>query len=95
LSIPTPQFLTLFREQLLSPLAIFQFFTSALWMMDEYWQYFMFSVLNIFIFESTTVWQRLRTMATLSGMSTKPYAVFVFRNATWQTVSSLDILPGV
>lgn len=94
LSIAQPQFLDLFKQQLLSPLAMFQFFTSALWMMDEYWQYTMFSILNIFMFESTTVYQRLRTMKTLSGMSTKPYAVHVYRSNSWTTISTLDLLPG-
>ena len=93
LSIATPQFLDLFKQQLLSPLAMFQFFTSALWMMDEYWQYTMFSLLNIFMFESTTVYQRLRTMKTLSGMSTKPYAVWVYRSSIWVQISTLDLLP--
>lgn len=94
LSIATPNFFTLYREQLLRPLSMFQFFTSALWMMDEYWQYTMFSLFNIFLFESTTVWQRLKTLKTLSGMSTKPYDVFVYRNRRWESVSTLDILPG-
>eukprot|EP00041_Stephanoeca_diplocostata_P039356 m.1618071 g.1618071 ORF g.1618071 m.1618071 type:complete len:1536 (+) comp25376_c1_seq1:138-4745(+) len=94
LSIATPNFFTLYREQLLRPLSMFQFFTSALWMMDEYWQYTMFSLFNIFLFESTTVWQRLKTLKTLSGMSTKPYDVFVFRNRRWESISTLDILPG-
>ena len=47
LSVKTPSFVALFKEQLLSPLAMFQFFTSALWLMDEYWQYCLFSLLNI------------------------------------------------
>ena len=73
LSIKTPGFLELFLVQLLTPVAMFQFFTSALWLLDEYWQYTMFSLFNIMMFESMTVFQRLQTLKTLSGMSTKPY----------------------
>ena len=34
LSVPTPRFVDLYVEQLLSPLVIFQLFTSALWLLD-------------------------------------------------------------
>lgn len=94
LSIRQPNFIDLYKQQLVSPLAMFQFFTSALWMMDEYWQYTLFSLFNILMFESTTVWQRLRTLKTLSGMSTKPYQIYVYRDSTWISVTTLDLLPG-
>ena len=35
LSIASPKFLDLYKEQLMSPIAMFQFFTAFLWMMDE------------------------------------------------------------
>eukprot|EP00038_Savillea_parva_P008274 m.175862 g.175862 ORF g.175862 m.175862 type:complete len:1518 (-) comp14065_c0_seq1:304-4857(-) len=94
LSIRPPGFLELYRAQLLKPVAMFQFFTSALWLLDEYWQYTLFSLFNILMFESMTVFQRLQTLKTLSGMSTKPYPVYVYRERTWQQVSTLDLLPG-
>ena len=50
LTIPTPKFFDLYKEQLLAPLAIFQFFCAVLWMLDEYWQY------TLFTFGSST-WQ--------------------------------------
>ena len=34
ISVPTPRFVDLYVEQLLSPLVIFQLFTSALWLLD-------------------------------------------------------------
>ena len=36
LAIAQPKFLDLFKQQLVSPIAMFQFFTSLLWLMDEY-----------------------------------------------------------
>lgn len=35
LAIAQPKFLDLFKQQLVSPIAMFQFFTSLLWLMDE------------------------------------------------------------
>ena len=36
--IPMPTFLALYKEQLSSPIAIFQLFCCVLWMLDEYWK---------------------------------------------------------
>jgi cation-transporting ATPase 13A1 len=94
LAVAPPNFIALYKQQLLSPLAMFQFFTSALWMMDEYWQYTLFSVFNILMFESTTVFQRLKTLNTLNGMSTKPYPIKVWREQQWQEISTEQLLPG-
>ena len=35
LSVPTPRFIDMYIEQLLSPLAMFQIFTSVLWLLDS------------------------------------------------------------
>ena len=51
-------------------------------MQDEYWQYTLFSLFNVLMFESTTTFQRLRTMKTLNSMSSKPYHVFVYRHGS-------------
>ncbi len=84
----------MYKEQLLSPIAMFQFFCSVLWMLDEYWQYTMFTLFSICLIESGTVFQRQRTLGTLSGMSTKPYDLYVFRAGAWSMITTEDILPG-
>jgi len=54
----------------------------------------LFSLFNILMFESTTVFQRLKTLNTLNGMSTKPYMIQVWREMQWQTISTEQLLPG-
>lgn len=71
-------------EQLLSPIAMFQVFCAVLWLMDEYWQYTIFSIFSVLMLESTTTFQRLRTFSTLHGMCPKPYPLQVFRGGRWQ-----------
>eukprot|EP00930_Biecheleria_cincta_P017486 TRINITY_DN13893_c0_g1_i1.p1 TRINITY_DN13893_c0_g1~~TRINITY_DN13893_c0_g1_i1.p1 ORF type:complete len:1361 (+),score=242.90 TRINITY_DN13893_c0_g1_i1:164-4246(+) len=94
LTIATPRFLDLYKQQMMSPLVVFQFFTSILWMLDEYWQFVMFNMGMILMLESTTVFQRIKTFGTLNSMSSKPYRINVFRNKEWQEISSLELLPG-
>lgn len=72
LTIKPPRFLQVLGEQLLAPLAMFQFFCAFLWMLDDYWQYTMFTLVSIVMLEFTTSFQRLRTLKTLRNMCTKP-----------------------
>jgi len=92
--LPRATFLQLFKKQLMSPLAIFQFFCTALWMLDTYWKYTCFTLLSILGFEASTAFQRLKSIATLRGMGTKSYNVFVFRQGSWQEKPIEDLLPG-
>jgi hypothetical protein len=60
-----------------------QVFCAVLWLMDEYWQYTIFSLFSVLMLESTTTFQRLRTFSTLHGMCPKPYPLKV-RRAEWE-----------
>lgn len=92
--LPRPAFIDLFKEQLMSPLAIFQFFCMVLWAADSMWRYTGFTLLSILGFEASTAFQRLKSMATLRGMSTKSYNVYVYRENSWQEKPIDEILPG-
>eukprot|EP00929_Paragymnodinium_shiwhaense_P113015 TRINITY_DN81280_c0_g1_i1.p1 TRINITY_DN81280_c0_g1~~TRINITY_DN81280_c0_g1_i1.p1 ORF type:complete len:1486 (+),score=495.64 TRINITY_DN81280_c0_g1_i1:141-4598(+) len=92
--LPKPTFWQLYKAQLLSPLAIFQFFCTALWMLDTYWKYTCFTLLSVLGFEASTAFQRLKSMATLRGMSTKSYNVYLYRQQKWEEHPIEDILPG-
>lgn len=94
LSIALPNFLELMQVQLLSPIAVFQLFTAALWLLDAYWQYTAFTLVSILMLESGTVYQKTRTLKTLDSMCSKPYMINVYRNRRWDKVSTEDLLPG-
>ncbi|KAF9098989.1 hypothetical protein BGX23_004524 [Mortierella sp. AD031] len=92
--IPLPKFVELFKEHAVAPFFIFQIFCVALWCLDEYWYYSIFTLVMLVIFESTVVWQRLRTIGEFQGMSIKPFHVNVRRNGTWINIMSDELLPG-
>ena len=94
LSIKLPNFVDLMQVQLLSPIAVFQLFTAALWLLDAYWQYTMFTLVSILMLESGTVYQKTRTLKTLDNMCSKPYFIHVYRNRRWDKISTEDLLPG-
>merc|ERR1719265_2634150 len=62
--------------------------------MDEYILQTMTQIVFILMFESSTVFQRQRTMKMLNGMTVKPFDVKVFRNGYWTELSTSDLLPG-
>lgn len=79
LSLPTPSFIELLKEQLTRPLAIFQVFCALLWLLDEYWTYTMWTLVSVVVFEAVTVFQRTKTQTMLGGMAPKPSSVYVYR----------------
>ena len=94
LAIKQPTFVELMVDQLLSPIAVFQVFCSVLWLLDAYWQYTVFTVFSIVMLESTSAFQRLKTLQQLSGMSSKPYPVKVYRMGKWHDMMTEELLPG-
>ncbi|CAM9233654.1 unnamed protein product, partial [Hapterophycus canaliculatus] len=100
-----PKFLDLYKAQLLSPFTIFQarrscsccksaLFSTALWLLDSYWQYFMFTLFMIASFEATVVMQRLKNLQTLKGMGNDVVNLKVFRAGRWQASTTEELLPG-
>ena len=94
LAVRVQPFPEILRGQLLKPLAIFQFFSCLLWMLDEYWQYTIITLITIVMMESTTAFQRSRTLNQLRGLSPKPYPIFVFRDREWKLLTTEGLLPG-
>ncbi|KAJ1829546.1 putative cation-transporting ATPase 1 [Coemansia sp. RSA 2599] len=92
--IPVPTFIELFKEHAVAPFFVFQVFCVGLWCMDEYWYYSIFTLFMLVVFESTLVFQRLRTLNEFSSLSMHPYKVQVFRCGSWTEVTTEDLCPG-
>lgn len=56
-----------------------QLFSTALWLLESYWKYFMYTLFMIAAFEATVVIQRLKNLQTLKGMGNTVINVKVFR----------------
>ena len=92
--IPVPTFTELFKEHAVAPFFVFQMFCVGLWLLDDYWYYSLFTLLMLVGFESTVVWQRQRTLNEFRGMSIQPYEIWVYRQNTWEQITSDKLLPG-
>ncbi|KAF8664216.1 hypothetical protein AX16_000779 [Volvariella volvacea WC 439] len=93
-NIPIPSFTELFGEHATAPFFVFQIFCVALWCLDEYWYYSLFTLFMLIVFECTVVWQRVRTLTEFRTMSVAPYPIQVYRNGKWEEIQSDNLLPG-
>ncbi|KAF9561719.1 endoplasmic reticulum Ca-transporting P-type ATPase [Agrocybe pediades] len=93
-NIPIPSFSELFGEHATAPFFVFQVFCVALWCLDEYWYYSLFTLFMLIVFECTVVWQRVRTLTEFRTMSVSPYPIQCYRDSKWVTVSTDKLLPG-
>ncbi|KAI9294142.1 hypothetical protein K502DRAFT_292701 [Neoconidiobolus thromboides FSU 785] len=92
--IPSPTFQELFKEHAVAPFFIFQIFCVMLWCFDEFWYYSIFTLIMLVGFESTVVYQRLRTLSEFRSLSIKPFEINVYRENQWKLISSDELLPG-
>ena len=67
---------------------------SALWLLDEYWYYSLFTLFMLFIFEGTVVMQRLQNMKRLRAMRVAPQEIQVHRYGKWMKTTSDELHPG-
>lgn len=92
--IPIPTFTELFSEHATAPFFVFQIFCVALWCLDEYWYYSLFTLFMLIVFECTVVWQRLKTLTEFRTMAVAPYPIRCMRGGKWVTIQTDELLPG-
>ncbi|CAE6449129.1 unnamed protein product, partial [Rhizoctonia solani] len=92
--IPIPSFLALFAEHTTAPFFVFQIFCVALWCLDEYWYYSLFTLFMLVVFECTVVFQRVSTLKEFRTMSIESYPIYCYRDGKWNIIQSDTLLPG-
>ena len=99
LDIPT--FGELLGEQVVAPFFLFQMFCVALWSLDEYWYYAIFTLLALLSFESTVAYNRKQGLQRLRNASRQNnhQKLWAHRpgfspSSPWIKISVQEIVPG-
>ncbi|KAG1455987.1 hypothetical protein G6F55_006757 [Rhizopus delemar] len=88
---PTMKLLT---DEILNPFYVFQIGSILLWCMDDYYYYaFCIFIISAFSITSSLI-ETKQTMKRMKEMSWFECKVRVFRAGSWQSMSSIQLVPG-
>ena len=73
---------------------VFQILCVALWSLDDYWYYALFTLVMLVLFEAMLCLQRQKNLEMLRSMRREPTLVYALRAGRWQRVSSEAVTPG-
>lgn len=93
MDLPIPTYTELMKEHIVAPFFVFQLFSVLLWMLDEYWQLSMYTLVMLIVFESTVVAQRIANWRRIKRMRRPAQKVKVIRNGKIIEVSSDYLVP--
>ena len=93
MEVPVPEFFELAWEHAVAPFFVFQLGCVALWCLDEYVWYSLFTLGMLTFMEGVLVSQRIMTARTLRGMRPPLQAVYAYRNSAWTVVRGEDLVP--
>ena len=94
MDLPIPTYKDLMKEHVAAPFFVFQLFCVLLWMMDEYWQLSMYTLVMLIVFESTVVMQRIANWRRIKNMRKPSSKVTVIRQEKSVEIASDLLVPG-
>lgn len=71
-----------------------QILCVALWSLDDYWYYALFTLVMLVLFEAMLCLQRQKNLDMLRSMRRESTLVYALRSGRWQRVSSEAVTPG-
>ena len=94
MDIPIPEFWDLLKEHVIEPFFVFQLFCVLLWLLDEYWNYALMTLIMLLLLECQVVNRRLSDLRELSLVKPEIVSMFVYRDSKWISIKSNLVFPG-
>jgi cation-transporting ATPase 13A1 len=94
MEIPIPGFFDLFREHVIEPFFVFQMFCVLLWLLDEYWNYALLTLMMLILLEAQMVKRRIKDLTELRNMKPPTQKVRVKRDGVFITQTSENLVIG-